>query len=92
MSFLIDDCVQPHDAKRVEKEHQMKHFKDLDACIALLRALQARNDIGPEQKKDVGEAIEEAKRLRRKRGATHVENYRCVRRIAERLVNAFLKR
>ena len=68
----------------------MQHFKDIDVCLALLRALHARNDIGPKQKRDVETAIEEAKRLRRKRKACYADAYHCVRRITESLLNAFL--
>jgi hypothetical protein len=69
----------------------MKHFKDLDACVAALQAIQARDDIGPEQKKDVEMAIKEAKHLRRRHGAGDEVTYRCVRRITDCLINAFLK-
>jgi len=71
----------------------MNHFKDLEACIAALQAVQAvqaRSDIGPKQKKNVETAIEEAKRLRRRHDAGHSVTYRCVRRITESLINAFL--
>jgi DNA repair ATPase RecN len=68
----------------------VKQFKDVNACIAQLRALQAGSDIGPEQKKDVEAAIERLRRLRRKPDATMPEVYRCIREIAERLVKAFL--
>ena len=69
----------------------MKRFKDLQACIALLRALQDRSDVGPEQKRNVEAAINEAKRLRRKKDVDSVNVYACVRRITESLLSAFLK-
>ncbi len=68
----------------------MKRFKDLDACITALQVVQARDDVGPKQKKDVKTAIEEAKRLRRRHDADHSVTYRCIRRITESLINAFL--
>jgi hypothetical protein len=77
--------------KCVEKEHQMKHYKDIEACLALLRALHAGNDIEPEQKRYVETAIKEAKRLRRKRSGDLAATYRCVRRITENLLCAFLE-
>jgi hypothetical protein len=69
----------------------MQQFKDLNACVAALQAIRAGSDITPEQKKFVGAAIEELKRLRRSHGASTTETYRRVRRIAENLTNAFLK-
>jgi hypothetical protein len=69
----------------------VKQFKDLNACIADLKALQAGSDIGPDQKKDVEAAIDELRRLRRKPDAKMTDVYRCVRDIAARLIKAFLK-
>jgi DNA repair ATPase RecN len=69
----------------------MKHFKDIDVCIAELEALYAGNDIEPEQKKYVETAIRDAKKLRRTHGSNPAEVYRSVRRIARSLLNAFLK-
>ncbi len=69
----------------------MKQFKDINACIADLQAVRARSDIGPEQRKNVEEAIEQLRHLRRKPHAKTVEVYRCVRTIAKRLLEAFLK-
>jgi len=69
----------------------MQKFKDINACIADLLAVHARSDIGPEQKKNVEAAIEQLKRLRRKPHAKTVDVYRCVREIAGRLLEAFLK-
>lgn len=72
-------------------ERPMQQFKDLNACIAELRAVQARSDIKPEQRKNVEAAVEELKRLRRKPHAKTADVYRCVREIAGRLLEAFLK-
>jgi hypothetical protein len=69
----------------------VKHFKDLQTCIALLHAAQARSDIEPEQKKYIENAIEEAKRLRRRPNAERTESFRCVRRITENLLAAFIR-
>ena len=69
----------------------MQKFKDINACIADLEAVQARSDIGPEQKKNVEAAIEQLRRLRRKPHAKTCDVFRCVREIAERLLKAFLK-
>jgi hypothetical protein len=69
----------------------VKQFKELNACTAALKALLAGNDIRPEQRRDVEAAIEELRRLRRKRDASQSEVYGCVRRITERLIKAFFK-
>lgn len=69
----------------------MKQYKDLNACIASLQALQAGSDIGPEQKKNVEAAIEELRQLRRKPHARPPDVYHCVREVANRLIKAFLK-
>jgi len=44
----------------------MKQVRDVNACIAQLRALQNRNDTKPEQTKYIDEAIEQLRKLRRK--------------------------
>jgi hypothetical protein len=67
----------------------MKKFKDLNACIADLEAALGRNDIKSQQKEDVGAAIEEVRRLRRKPHLTRPEAFRAVREIAARLIRAF---
>jgi hypothetical protein len=69
----------------------VQQFKELNACIADLKALLAGNDVRPEQRKDVEAAIEELRRLRRKRNASQPDFYGCVRRITERLIKAFFK-
>jgi len=69
----------------------MKHFRDLEAIVAQLRALVAGSNVGPDQKKHVEVALDELKRLRRKPNATQADVYKCVRRVAESLLNAFFK-
>jgi len=69
----------------------MNQSKDLNAVNAQLRALIARDDVGPEQKKYVEMAMNEIKRLRRKPHITQADVYSCVRRVAENLLNAFYK-
>jgi hypothetical protein len=77
-------------ATRAGKEGTLvKQYKELNASIAALRALLAGSDIRSDQRKDVEEAIREAQRLRRKPHATRPDVYRCVRRIVDRLINAF---
>jgi hypothetical protein len=67
----------------------MKHFKDLNACIAHLRAIHGRDDIEPEQKKELEGAIECLRRFRRKNNPSQAELFNCVREVAGRLVEAF---
>lgn len=67
----------------------MKKSKDVNACIAQLRALQDRNDTEPEQKKCIEEAIEQLRRLRRKTNPNKGDLFHCVRVISENLLRAF---
>ena len=67
----------------------MQQFKELNASIAALRALLAGSDIRSDQRKDVEEAIKEMQRLRRKPHAAMPDVYRCVRRVADKLIEAF---
>jgi hypothetical protein len=69
----------------------MKQFKDINACVSQLRAIQARSDIGPEQKKNVEAAIRHLKQLTRKPDAKLIDVYHCVREVADSLISAFLK-
>lgn len=69
----------------------MRRFKDLEACIASLKAVQAQGDIGPEQKREIEAAIAEARRLRRKQHADSCDAFACVRKVTECLLNAFMK-
>jgi hypothetical protein len=69
----------------------MRQSKDLNAINAQLKALIARGDVGPDQKKHVEVALNELKRLRRRPDATRAEVFFCVRRVAESLLNAFYK-
>jgi DNA repair ATPase RecN len=68
----------------------MKRVKDLNACIAQLRAVSGRNDNEPEQTKDIDEAIDLLKQLRRKKNPSRAEVARFVRRISEALLHAFM--
>jgi hypothetical protein len=69
----------------------MKKSKDVHATIAQLRAFVARSDVGPDQKKHVGVALDELRRLHRKPKFTQEQVFYCVRRVAESLLNAFRK-
>ena len=70
----------------------MKQFKDFNACITGLTAVLARNDIEAEQKRLVAKAIDRIRRCRRKPSLTTAEVFRCVREVAEALLEAFGKK
>lgn len=67
----------------------MKKSKDVNACIAQLRAVQGRNDTEPEQKKCIEEAIEQLRKLRRKTNPNKADLFHCVRIISENLLRSF---
>jgi len=67
----------------------MKKVKDLNAAIAQLRALAARGDIKPQQKQLVEQAIERLKQFRRNSHPDKADMVRCVRDVAEKLLEAF---
>jgi hypothetical protein len=70
----------------------MRRVRELDVCIALLRALQAGNEIGPEQKECIELAVNELRKLRRNPRARPDQINRSVRVVIEVLVKAFLDR
>lgn len=85
-------CATRHGAARAGKEvGTMQQNKDLRALNAQLHALLARNDVGPEQKKQVEAALEELRRLRHKQRPSQADVCFCVRKVAESLLNAFQK-
>ena len=57
-----------------------------------LNAVLARNDIEAEHKRLLAKAIERIKRCRRKPNLTSAEVLRCVREVAEALLEAFRKK
>lgn len=67
----------------------MQRNKDLRTINGELKALVARGDVDPEQKKHVEAAIEELKKLRRKRKSTQADVWSCVRNVAESLLSAY---
>jgi hypothetical protein len=69
----------------------MKQLKDLNACIAQLRAVRGKNDTEPEQTKYIDDAIELLRQLRRRSNPSRPEVARLVRKIAEALLRAFMK-
>lgn len=69
----------------------MKGSRDLRAVDAELRALIARDDVDPDQKRHVEAAIIELRALRRKRKREQADVYACVRKVAEHLLRAFYR-
>jgi hypothetical protein len=81
-----------HGAFRVGKGvNEVKKVRDLEFLLAQLRALRDRNDTEPEQTKNIDDAIELVKQLRRKSHPTGPEVARFVRKIADALFRAFVK-
>ena len=68
----------------------MQQFRDVNAVIAELKALAARDDVGPDQKRHVEKAIKALMELRRKPRLAQADVFACVREVAERLLNAFV--
>jgi hypothetical protein len=82
-----------HDTAQVasRRSERMKKLKDINACIAQLRAVRGRNDTEPEQTKYIDDAIELLRHLRRRSNPSRPEVARLVRKIAEALLSAFMK-
>lgn len=70
----------------------MKRFKELEACIAQLKALRAGSRVEPEQKEYIELAIDELRKLRRMPRAKPHEVFKSVRKVTEAIVKAFLER
>ena len=68
----------------------MRKVKDLNAVFSRLQELAGRSDIEPRQKQLVERAIERLRRFRRIQNPNKAEIYRCVRDVAESLIEAFL--
>jgi hypothetical protein len=75
-----------------EKETAMKKLKDLRAAIDALQSLADGNDISPEQKSAVTEAIAAVKGIRRKPNPSRQETAKCIRQIVEHLHCAFFRK
>jgi hypothetical protein len=69
----------------------MRKIRELNVCISRLREVQAGNDIGPEQQKEIKRAMEQLKQLRRLPHPTQREVFCAVREITEALLRAFFK-
>lgn len=70
----------------------MKKQKDLNACISLLKDLQARGGVDPEKMQAVGYAVDELEKIRRKPNLKRHELHESIRRLVEKLVRAFTNR
>lgn len=65
----------------------MKHNRDLQFCMDLLRSMLNRNGSEPEQKRTLEIALMELKRLWRKADPSREQIYRAVRKVAEAILN-----
>ena len=73
-----------------ERGEFMKNVSGLKAVFARFRELAARDDIEPRQKQLLEQAIETLRRFRRIKNPDKAEIFRCVREVAEKLLEAFL--
>lgn len=70
----------------------MKSYKDLAACITCLQVIQRRNDMKPEQRRNIKKALHALEVLRRNDQLTRPQAFRYVREVTEALTETFLKR
>jgi hypothetical protein len=82
----LDSTAQPAPGRS-----NMRKSKDLNACIAILEAVQSGNDVTPEQKQAIEEVIGEVRKIRRKQNPKRNEIHESVRNIAEKLIRAFMR-
>ena len=68
----------------------MKKFKDLNACISLLRDVGRGNSVSPQKKQAIEHVIGEIKMIRRKPRLGSHECYESVRSITETLIRTFI--
>ena len=82
-----------HSTRRVTagKEEVMRKNRDLSACISSLEDLRRRGSVDPEQRKAVGNVVDELKRIRRKPILQRHELDESIRKIVEELTRAFSK-
>jgi hypothetical protein len=73
-----------------ERGESTMQSKDLKVTISRLRELAGRSDIEPRQKQLLEKAIERLKGYRRRQNPGKAEAYRCVRDVAQDLIEAFL--
>ena len=69
----------------------MKSDKNLKACIDVLKSLQSRDGIEPEQKEAVARALEKLMELRRHPNIKRQTVFLAVREITEAIIKTFLK-
>jgi hypothetical protein len=70
----------------------MKKFKDLNACISLLKEVGRGNSIDPQRKQAIEQVIGEVQKIRRKPHLGNHELHESVRIITETLIRIFLNR
>jgi len=70
---------------------KVRHFKDLNVCLAQLRAEHARDDAGPEQRKHLTAAMELLRVFRRLDHPNRAQAFRFVSEITDHILKAVLK-
>lgn len=81
-----------HGVTYAEKEvFTLKHFKDLNASLAKLKAELARDDAEPEQRKHIEAAIGLLRIFRRLDHPNRAQAFRYVSEITEEILNAFVR-
>lgn len=68
----------------------MKKFRDLSACISLLKEVGRGNSVDSQKSKAIEQVIAEIRRIRRKPRLQSHEVHESVRCITETLVRAFV--
>jgi len=68
----------------------MKKFKDLNACISLLKEVGRGNSVDPQKKQAIEQVIGEIQKIRRKPHLGSHELHESVRCITETLVRTFV--
>ena len=69
----------------------MKKQRDLQVCIALIRALLTQGGLEPKQMNALVNALKTIKQIRRSSSLDKKQIYQAVRSITEELVLAFVK-
>lgn len=69
----------------------MRKSRALRECLAFLKALPSNNNLKPEQTAQIAMAIDQVKRLARKKDPSHAEIFACFSEVSKRVVRASFK-
>lgn len=70
----------------------MKKNRALRACITQFDALLSRNDLEPEQRRDIEACRKRVRELGRIKNPTDADVFRCIREISEKLLNTLRRK